>query len=800
MPLSALRHDWHSAWRALRLAPGFSLTAVATLALAVGATTGLFSVLYGVVLRPLPYPESNRLVAIQLEQEFAGRQRPVSATFSFTDVVDWPGPFASFELVTFTSSRSIPLTGANGSRSISVAYVTGSFFPLLGSSVALGRPLTSSDDLGVVISERLRQQEFPEAANAVGRSIRLDRRILTVVGVVHHSFQVPRPTTDAWLLSTKEARSSFANPRGGGFSAFARLKPGVAVAQAAAEAGAIVAAAKPDDRLSVRIAPLHGLVVGDVASTLWLLFMAVALVLVVACANVAILLLARGSERAHEMAVRQALGASRVRLASQVLIEVAILVAAGSAAGVALATALVRSVVPAAAALVPRLDAVRMDAPVLAFALATAAAAAITTGGLAAWRLTAPADVLKRTAASLANAPAARRARTSLVVAELVVSTVLMVGALLLGRSFANLMQTDIGIATDQVAAVLVDLSGGEARRPEELRAVLDRVLAEASALPGVTDVAATASLPPNAARLRFTMNRIDEAVGQPSNYMVDAVAVTPTFFSTLRVRLLRGRFFSDADAFDSPDVMLMSADTARALFGEGDPIGRTLTLPSLFGQPKTVRLVGVISNIKYNGLERPADGAIYRPFSQEPVGVMFVLAGTTGDPARLAVGPLARAIAGVDPSAVIMTTNTLDGMVADAAAQPRLRAFVLIAFAFTALTVAAVGLYSVMARSVASRSREMAVRKAVGAGRADIAALVLRESAVVTALGVGIGLGSAFALSRLLRHLLYGVAPEDPWSYVSAAAVLSIGAALAAYRPARRAAAVDPAVALRVE
>ncbi len=328
----------------------------------------------------------------------------------------------------------------------------------------------------------------------------------------------------------------------------------------------------------------------------------------------------------------------------------------------------------------------------------------------------------------------------------------------------------------------------------------MDRVLTDVAALPGVTDTAASASLPPNAARLRFTMNRIDEAVGQPTNYLVDAVVVTPRFFTTLRVPLVKGRVFTDADADQQPPVMMMSVDTARALFGDGDPIGKTLSLPSLGKkEPDTVTLVGLIGNIKYSGLDAAPNGAIYRPYAQQPFSSMFVLARTAQDQAGLPE-TIARTIGRIDPAITILSTGTVEDMVLDAAAQPRFRALVLAALAAIALAVAGVGLYGVISYSVSRRTAEIAVRMALGASAGQVERMVLREGLALSIAGIAVGTATALGLSGLVRSLLFGVAPTDPWSFAAAGLALLFIATAACYLPAHRASAVDPIAALRAE
>lgn len=797
--MGSLAHDLRLAARALGRAPGFAIAAIATLGLAIGANTALFSVAYGVLLRPLPYRDAGRLVSVVAEREFTGRDRPVQANFSLASFDDWRRPWNALESAAFSASYSMVVADDSGSHAVSGAYVTDTFFPTVAGPLVDGRGLRDTDADAVVVSERLWRGRLGGAL-ALGRPVTIDGRAYTVVGIAAEGFQLPSTQTDLWLLATPDARPTFSNVKAGGFNAVARLAPGATVAQASAEVSARVTATLQDEHLRAWSVPLRDRLVGDARRTMTLLLVAVALVLTAASANVANLMVVRHATRVREIAVRVALGASRGRLVQQTIAEAGVLAVIGGALGVWLAVGLTRLLTLLAPAAIPRLDAVQVDWTAVACAAALSLAVTLVVGLVPALRRPPAADALRAGATTLAGRPGDGRLRSALMSLEIAASVVLLVGAMLVGRSLSKLMRTDIGASTDGVAVTLTDLSYRRTLPPDELRGLMARTLDRVAALPGVTSVAATASLPPNAARLRFTMKRIDEAVGQPSNYLVDAVVVTPGFFSTMRVPLLAGRLFTDADEANSQPVMVLSADTASALFGHRDPLGLTLSLPTLGKDgPATVTVVGVVGNVKYGGLEMAPNGAIYRPFAQEPYGSMFVVARTAGDAAVLA-GTEARTISALDPAIVIYSSGTVESMVADAAASPRFRTLVLAALATVALAVAIVGLYGVVAYSVAARRREMAVRLAVGASAANVLGLVLREGLALAVVGLVAGLAASLALGRWLGSLLFEMTPLDPVSYGAAAAAMLLVALVASYLPARRAAAVDPAVTLKSE
>ena len=785
--------------RGLARTPGFTAIAVLTLALGIGVNSAMFSVVYGVLMRPLPYAEPDRLVLVQREQDQSGTRRPVPAVFfRAPDREAWQHAFRSFQATTFYSAEIAALSADGGNLVIDTAVVSDTFFATIGGPIVAGRALGAADDNGtaVVVSERLARRLFGDPSRAVGQSLTLSSRAYTVAGVAGPDFQFPSNKTDVWMPSGL-ARSL--SPRCCGFRMLARLAPGAAIGGATSE----VAAAAPtlgagagETGMHARAIRLRDQIVGAIEPTLLVLFAAVALVLMIGCANLLNLLLARQVAREREAAIRAALGASRARLVAEALLEAGLLAAAGMTAGLVLAIGVVALLKRWQPAGVPRLDAIRVDAPVLLFSLAAAVLTALAAGLLPAWRSgVARPGFAAPTATSGVHR---RRVRRLLCAAELAISMVLLVGAALLGRSLVRLMHTDLGVDSAGVVTASMNLAFGG--RPTDAVALerVTRVLARLSQLPGVTAAGAGTSLPPNASRIVVTLRRAGESV----DYRAAGVVATPGYFDALGMRLVSGRLFTPGDDLDHPPVMIMNVDTAKRFFGPGDPIGRTLSLPVLRNGrniSQDMTLVGIVSNVKYSGLDAAADDAVYRPFAQQPWVAPYLVARTAGDPRGL-VPVLGRAIAEADPGAVVSDVRSLDDIVSDAASAPRFRTLLLGAMAALALAMAIVGLYGVMAHSVAQRTKEVGIHMALGARQSAVLWMVLREGLAVAGAGVAAGVALSVLSTRLLRGLLYGVAPTDTVSYGVAAASLFAVAAIATYIPARHAAAVDPLMALRHE
>jgi predicted permease len=787
--------------RILRRAPGFTITAILTLALGIGANVAMFSVVYGVLLRPLPYSDPGQLVLVRAEARYEGASRPVPLTVFGDERLAWQRPFDAVSSLAFFATGVDALATSAGSEVIDSATVSGSFFDTLGGPFAAGRALAASDNglPVVVVSESLAQRLFGAAEAAIGRELRLANRTHTIVGVAARSFQFPTSKVSVWLPA---GFVQTVNPRCCGFRIVARLDSGGTLER-------LEAAVRPMFESSANakggvnqtrtiVVRLTDDLVATVKPVLLVLLSSVGLVLLIACGNLINLLLARNIGRQGEFAVRRALGAPAPRLVRQLLIESALLVAAGAACGLLLARPALTLFSRLAGDKLPRAESIHLDPNALAFAIGIACVAVLLTGVFPALRAarasTLPQQGAERTSTSMRT----RRLQQAMCAVQVALAVTLLIGATLMGRSLAALLRVDLGVSTDHVLTTTLNLGFGGRPTDAQTIARVNRVVERAQALPGIRAAGAGTSLPPRDSRMRVTLKRTGDTV----DYQASAVPVTPGYFSALEMRLLQGRFFTDEDDDRRQQVMIMSETTARRFFGSGDVIGRTMTLPLLRDGRNTsveMTLVGVTSNVKYAGLAAPPDDIVYRPFAQQPWIAPFLVVRTAGDPSHFAP-TLRRAIAEADSAIVTSSLTTLDEIVLDEVAQPQFRAVLLGSLAGLALAIAAIGLYGVVAYAVSQRAREFGIRLALGATARDVLGMVLTEGLFVGLAGIAAGTVLALLLTKLLSDLLYGVTPTDSVSFVIAGAALLTLTLIASYVPARRAARIDPVRSLRNE
>jgi predicted permease len=521
---------------------------------------------------------------------------------------------------------------------------------------------------------------------------------------------------------------------------------------------------------------------------------AVTLVLLVACANVANLVLARQSTRAREISVRLALGSSRGRLIRYLLVEVSVVALIGAALGLLAAATGVRALRWLEPAQLPRLDAIEVDVPVLIFATALAAVATITAGFLPAWVATRAslAMAMKAGTRGSGSTGLSRSLRSGLVVVQIATSIVLLVGASLLSRSLLALLGTDIGINAENVMAANLDMAMGRVVTAERQRQIAMDLEQRIAALPSVRAAGIGSGVPPTGEFMRVSF--ILSNGRSTDSHMVTAVPASPGYFSTLQVRLLGGRFFTDADTPTSAPVVIINREAARRFYGADDPLGRVLPLMG-----KDVTIAGVVDNVKYTGIASVPEGVIYLPFAQMPMRVSVILARTDGDPLAIAA-QVRDAVRAYDPGIGVPRVQSLEWWMTDAVSQPRMRAVLLSSIAAITLALTAVGLFGVIAYSTAQRTTEIGVRMAIGAQPSDVTRLVIRDGALLAAIGVVVGVGAAYALSTVLASFLYGISSTDVLSYTLAPAVLVPIALIASYIPAHRASRIDPTVALRTD
>jgi putative ABC transport system permease protein len=791
--------DVRYAIRQLVRTPGFTIVAVLTLALGIGASSAIFSVVNGVLLRPLAYPSPDALVRVhELLQKF-GRFSVAPATF-----LDWRQQNTVFQHIGAFNATGATLVGSTGAERIQGGLVSWDMFDLLQVPPALGRTFRAEEDAPgkdtvVILSHRMWQQRFGGDGGILGRSVTLSGTPVTVIGVMPASFAF-MPEAEFW-----RPLALAGNPtRGGHFlGVIARLKPDITVEQAGAEMKTI------SERLAVQYpqfsanesAEVIGLqenIVAGIRPALLTLLSAVAVVILIACANVANLLLVRASVRGKELAIRTALGAGRGRLVLQMLSESVLLALAGGGVGLLLAYLAIRPIQTLSAGSIPRAADISIDGTVLLFALGVSLATGILFGLAPAWQASRNTigSVLKEGGRSSTGA-GGRWVRNGLLVAEVAMSIVLLVGAALLLRSFARLTNVDPGFRPEHVLAFRVALPGTSYPQDPHRIAFFTKLLEELEALPDVAAAGMTQSLPMRGDYiLSFTIQGQPEPKpneGPSANYRV----VSPGYFEAMGIPLVRGRAITSRDGEKAPKVAVVDQKFVDRHFPDRDPIGQAIDIGN--GTDGFYEIVGVAGSIRDASLEANPAPTMYVPYDQGPFSGMWVVARTTGNPTALAVS-VRQTVQGIDRTLPAFAMTPLATVVSDSLAQRRFSMLLLGLFAFIALFLAAVGLFGVVAYSVSQRTQEIGLRMAIGAQRGDVLRLVVGGGMKLAVAGVLIGIACALALARLVATMLYEVTPFDPASYSATALVLLGVAALACYIPARRAMRVDPIVALRQE
>jgi putative ABC transport system permease protein len=805
--MDTLRQDLAYALRRLAHAPGFSFVAVATLALGIGANSAIFSVIDAVLLRPLPFPEPDRLVMVS--QTWEGKPTVYSPQ-NFLDLAASAGTFES--LAAFTGG-GITLTGRGAPARIEGSAVSASFFDVLRVRPVLGRGfLAEENEPGrnkvVVLGHVLWRSRFGGDPALVGRTVDLNRQPHLVVGIAPPGFSYPEGKE---LWTPMEYDPVFrSHSRGAWYlTVIGRLQPGATVEAARQEVETIaarLARAYPDQNEGVggTVRPLHQALVGPSRTALLVLLGAVGLVLLIACVNVANLLLARAAARETEMAVRAALGAGRRRLIRQLVTESLVLATLGGVAGVLLASASLGSLLALQPAGVPRLDEVHIDRSVMAFAAALSVLTGILFGLFPAWHATArpTAQTLREGSRGLLAGPG-QRLRGGLVVAQLALAMTLLAGAGLLLRSFDRLRRVDPGFRPE--SALTFRLSLPESAYPEEPRrtAFFRELLTRLEALPGVRRAGAVMGIPLGG--LSYVLSF--EVEGRPKlppaqQPSMQVRVATPGYFETMGIPLVRGRSLQPQDAADAPTVVVLSETAVRRFFPGEDPIGQRIVvgwrrpdgLPPAGGQ-----VVGIVGDVKELGLDQLDPPEVYIPYAQLPTNAMDVVLRTSVDPLSM-TRSVAAVVAGLDVELPVARLQTLDAVVARSVSEPRFYMLLLGAFAAMAVSLAALGIFGVMSYAVVQRRREIGIRVALGAHPRDVLGMVLRHALLLTLSGVGLGLLGALAFSRVIASLLFRLSPTDPTTLVTVGVVLTAVALLASYLPARRATRVDPLAALRSE
>jgi putative ABC transport system permease protein len=799
--------DLRYALRMLAKSPAFTLAVVVTLGLAIGANSAIFSVVHAVLLRPLPYPNSDRLVRVYGTQP----ELPTGPT-SPANFLEWKGENEAFERIATYVGQGFNLTGTDKPERVIGVRVSADLFPLLRVQPALGRAFTADEDRDgaervVILSDQFWRSRFGGDARAVGQTITLNEQRYTIVGVMPAGFTFPSPYAQAWTpvaFSPAEQATRDTNF----IDVVARLKPGVSIEQAQANMRAIAqrqAERYPQTNfgIGVKVMSLQEDTVGDVRPMLVVLLAAVGFVLLIACANVANLLLARAAARQREMAIRGALGASRSRVVRLLLTESVLLAILGGAVGLLLAIWSLDLLVSLKPANIPRLAEIGVNRTMFLFTLAISVFTGILFGAMPAFPV-AGADLnegLKESGRG-SDSPRRHRVRALLVVSEVALSLVLLIGAGLMIRSFSKMLAVDPGFKADHVQTALVSLPVPKYPKWEEQAAFYDRLLERLGNVPGVTAAGVITDLPLlGGGSTGFDVDGRPEALpGQRP--MTEYRIASPDYFAAMGMKLLQGRAFGRFDTDGAPGVVIINETLAKNYFAGGEPIGQRLALS---GNPKDLReIVGVVGDVRNYGVDADVKPEVYVPFTQSApeylasvLSALTVVVRSTTDPA-VVTNLIREQVQALDKDQAVSRIKTMDGYLAESMAQRRFNMLLLGAFAGIALVLAAVGIYGVIAYTVAQRTHEMGIRIALGARGADILGLVFANAMVTTITGIVIGLVAAFALTRLLRSLLYEVTATDPFVFAAISTLLLTVAAIATYIPARRAMKVNPITALR--
>jgi putative ABC transport system permease protein len=794
--------DIRYAFRSLVRSLGFSTTAVLTLALGIGANTAIFSVVNGVLLRPLPYENPERLIQ-------AWEIEPPGLGFGFSppNFVSFRQEATLFEDMTAFLNTSFTLTGSGEPERVSGMLVSAGFFELLGVSLPDGRSFLQEEDMTgaepvVILGHGFWQRRFGGNEAVLGTAITLSGVSRTVVGITPPTFRFGPGTIDVWAPLAFSHRDM--SGRGRHFlDVLARLRPGIEFDAAAQELDAIAARlgnAYPETNAGwgVRAVPLLEMTVWRVRTPLLVLLGAVGFVLLIACANVVNLLLARAEGRGREMAVRAALGAGRSRLLRLLLSESIVLASLGGALGLGLAYAGVELLMTGIGSELPRATEVGLDIPALAFTMLVTLGAGILVGSVPAWQGARKnlLSGLREGGHQALQGVGRRRIRSVLVVAEVSLSLVLVMGAGLLLESFWRLTHVDSGFDHRQVLTGQISLPTSQYETDAQRGIFFADLVDEIERLPGVASAAATTGLP-----LLGGRNTTITVPGRPDEEYrgIDRRRITPGYFNTMRIPLLAGRFLNDRDKPDSPHVVIVNETLARRVFSDERAVGRQINWGGPWG-PETLEIVGVVADVKQHGLDIDAFPTMYLAHAQIYAAESMSLAiRIAGDPLD-AVAAVREAVWRLDPNLPLYRVATMEQVIADSVTSERFSMLLLGFFATVALSLAVVGIYGVMSYTVCERTQEMGVRIALGAGRREVLGLVIRQGMKLAFVGLILGIAGALGLGRVLSSLLYEVSARDPWTLASVAVLVAAVAAVACYLPARHAARVDPAEALRYE
>jgi putative ABC transport system permease protein len=809
-------NDLRYAFRQLIKAPSFTIVAILTLALGIGACTAIFSVVNTVLLRPLDYPNADRLVTIR------ENQLPKFPEFSVSppNYIDWEKQTKSYEYLAAYTGATLNLTGEGEPQRLIGSKVTAHYFDVYGVKPVLGRMLLPEEDAAgknhvVVLSYGLWQRVFGGARDVVGRSVQLNGEPYEIVGVAPHGFDPtgwPNITRSAgafpmdfWTPMAFKPEETANDRRASHYLVVVgRLKPGVTIARARAElemTATQLAKQYPDSNKGwgIFMMPLQDYSVRDVKPALYMLLGAVGCILLIACANLANLLLARATARHREISIRAALGASRGRIIRHLLIESVLLAIGGGAAGVVLATWGLDALLALAPTNLPRSAEIRLDSGVLLFSLGLSIATGLLFGIAPAW-LAARTDVseaLKQGTRGSTEGGVRGRLRGALVVSEVALALVLLGGAGLLARSFIQLARVDPGFNPENATTMRVSLPQNKYATPEQRIAFADALVERVKELPGVQAVGLTDSMPLVGDYVLGFNIEGRPAIDRSELPRLNHAVVAPDYFRAMGIRLVRGRVFTPQDDARAPRVCVINETLARQFFPNEDPIGKRINITT--GIDAWREIVGIVGDIKQHGVDQTTTNQAYEPFAQMSYSSLILVIRTKGSSAPL-LGALRAAVHEVDKDQAVGAIRPLEDVVADTIARQRFAMTLLTVFSTVALVIAAVGIYGVMAYNVAQRTGEFGIRMALGAQRADVLRLVLTHGGKLIGLGLIIGLLATLAASRALDSMLFNISAYDPLTLTSITLLLAAVALIACFFPANRATKVNPIEALRTE
>lgn len=816
--MNTLIQDLRYGVRVLLKNPGVSAVAILTLALGIGANAAIFSVVNSVLLRPLPYREPGRLVALWENVPTHGRWRVAPANF-----FDWKKQSTSFDGISAYGGSALTLTGDGEPEQLQGTRVSAGYFEVVGIAPLLGRAFVSEEyEVGkgqvVILGHSVWHRRYGSDPNIINRSINLDGAPYTVVGVMGPGLYPMRPTTTGQISFTPDGQQywipmSFTAEWAAVRSAHVlgvvgRLKQGVTLEQAAAEMNTIGARLEQEHAANrgegILINPFINELVGDVRPALIIISLAVGLVLLIACANIAGLLLSQHSARSKEIAIRAALGAGRARLVRQFLIEGLMLSTVGAIAGLAVAALGVGTLMKFIPGDIPRLDQASLDWRVLSFTLLLTVASCVLFGLIPAWQASKPDLHTTLEQAGRTSGPGSHRLRfrQSLVVFQVAIALILVIGAGLLIKSFWLLQRVDPGFRPERVLSLGITLPYGKYSKPEQVNQFFGQLNDAVVNIPGVESAAIAYDDPLHANWVESI--EIEGRVVAPGSLSLSSNfnPISPDYFRTIGTPLISGRHFTLEDDRNHPGVVIVNEAFVRNYLREGKVLGTRIQV----NQPPRIwndqnyswfEIVGVVRDVKSAGLKEAGEPTYYLPAAQAPLGDMVLLVRTASEPTSI-VSAVRQSVWSIDPNQPISNVTTLEQVVTDSVAQPRFNMFLMGTFGALALLLAVVGIYGLLSYAVTQRRQELGVRMALGADQRDVLKLVLRQGMTLALIGEGIGLLGAFALTRAMRGLLFGVAPLDVSIFITVAVVSTVVALVACYLPARRATKVDPLVALR--